>query len=336
MLPIISVIVPAFNAEKYLERSINSILSSTLTELEIILVNDGSTDRTAEICMELKKKDSRVLVVHQRNKGVSAARNAGLHLARGKYFAFVDADDYIEVDMYEKMVEALKRNGAEMSCCRMNFSERSLDRERAGTVQVVEDTDKILKKLLLPTKYGISTAACNKLGIVSIQKKYDIYFDEKIFECEDGLFWCRYISKIRKMVIVQEELYHYIKVADSVSNSAKVTEKKLTNFKAWEDIMHICSEFSTELENLAKARYHLYAIKMLFNAYLENGKKGVRNAIHQLQTYKGYFYNAKEIPLIKRMYWIICGWIVQYDLGIKTAKKWDELKRYLIDRNKNY
>ena len=96
MEPILSVIVPVYNSEKYLERCVESVMASSLKNLEIILVNDGSSDCSDKLCDRLAQRDKRIVVIHQQNAGVSAARNRGLEKAEGKYFAFVDSDDYID------------------------------------------------------------------------------------------------------------------------------------------------------------------------------------------------------------------------------------------------
>lgn len=108
---LISIIVPVYNIEEYLPRCIESILKQTYTNLELILVDDGSTDRSGEICDNYAKLDTRVRVHHKENGGSSSARNAGILLAKGQYIGFVDSDDYIEADMYKRMVEAAKENG---------------------------------------------------------------------------------------------------------------------------------------------------------------------------------------------------------------------------------
>ena len=117
MEPILSVIVPVYNSEKYLERCVESVMASSLKNLEIILVNDGSSDCSDKLCDRLAQRDKRIVVIHQQNAGVSAARNRGLEKAEGKYFAFVDSDDYIEPDMYEKMIASMEKNDADLVCC---------------------------------------------------------------------------------------------------------------------------------------------------------------------------------------------------------------------------
>ena len=113
----ISVIVPVYKSEKYIERCIESILNQTYQNIELILVDDGSPDQSAEICDRYAKKDSRVFVLHKENGGVSTARNAGLDMAKGDYIAFVDSDDYLEKDMYEKMVEKIQEYGCDVVMC---------------------------------------------------------------------------------------------------------------------------------------------------------------------------------------------------------------------------
>lgn len=113
----ISVIVPIYNVEKYLNECVQSIVAQTYKNLEIILVDDGSQDRCPEICDSWAGRDSRVRVIHQNNGGLSAARNAGLDIAKGDYIAFVDSDDYIAADMFQVMLEALETSTTKIACC---------------------------------------------------------------------------------------------------------------------------------------------------------------------------------------------------------------------------
>ena len=117
MEELISIIVPIYNVKSYLRKCVNSVCSQTLKNLEIILVDDGSNDGSEVICDELKKKDKRILVIHQENAGESAARNTGLFYAKGKYIGFIDSDDYIETNMFEELYKSLLCNKADISMC---------------------------------------------------------------------------------------------------------------------------------------------------------------------------------------------------------------------------
>lgn len=116
-MKLISVIIPVYNAEPYLSRAIDSVRNQTYTNLQIILIDDGSLDKSGEICDSYKEKDSRIEVIHQKNRGQAEARNAGLKIARGELLGFVDSDDYIESDMYEKLYQGLQSYPASIACC---------------------------------------------------------------------------------------------------------------------------------------------------------------------------------------------------------------------------
>ena len=105
MTPFFSVVIPVYNAEKYINRSVESILQQSFENFEVVLVDDGSADKSMELCEKLVQKDTRVSFFHQKNQGVSAARNKGISMARGKYLVFVDADDYIRADTLKLLYE---------------------------------------------------------------------------------------------------------------------------------------------------------------------------------------------------------------------------------------
>jgi len=152
MNPKLSVIVPIYNAEKYLRQCIDSILSQELTEIELILINDGSIDSSGAICDEYARRDSRVKVVHGINEGVSKARNKGMEMALGEYIGFVDADDWIEANMYSEMLNMIKHYQADMGICGFIRDDGTIMRNRllAVDTQMVYFGDTI-KEQLLPT-----------------------------------------------------------------------------------------------------------------------------------------------------------------------------------------
>ena len=117
MMNLISVIVPVYNVEPYLRQCIDSILNQTYTDFELILVDDGSTDRCPEICDKYKEKDDRVRVLHKQNGGLSDARNHGIDIANGDYITFIDSDDMVSKDYLEVLIQSLKSTGASISCC---------------------------------------------------------------------------------------------------------------------------------------------------------------------------------------------------------------------------
>ena len=155
----ISVIVPVYNTEKYLHRCIDSILAQTYTDFELLLINDGSTDESGEICDEYAKKDSRIVVIHKVNEGVSIARNTGIKRSSSKYITFIDSDDYIANDMIEQLYIALHNTESDISVC--NFqSKLPLDADNDFKVKTYSSMQ-ALKEILIERKF--CTSACAKL-----------------------------------------------------------------------------------------------------------------------------------------------------------------------------
>lgn len=192
MKPKVSVIVPVYNTEKYIRKCVDSIINQTLKDIEIILVDDGSTDSCHEILDEYSTKDNRVIVIHKENGGQGSARNMGLDIAKGQYIGFVDSDDWVDLDMYEKLYTNAKLNEADMVVCnRKVFNEdgllkTSIDVGQNSFINVNGNiADFIIQKLLCP--YTVST--CNRIYSNEIVKKLNLRF-ESVQEVgsEDALF----------------------------------------------------------------------------------------------------------------------------------------------------
>ena len=116
-MPKVSVIIPVYNVEQYVEKSIQSVLNQSMKDIEIILVNDGSTDKSGEICDRYGQKEERIIVIHKENGGLSSARNVGVKAASGDYIGFIDSDDYIESVMYETLYQMAERDSADVAVC---------------------------------------------------------------------------------------------------------------------------------------------------------------------------------------------------------------------------
>ncbi len=165
---LISIIVPVYNVIKYLRHCIESIVNQTYTNLEIILVDDGSNDESEKVCDEYKNKDSRIIVIHQENRGLSAARNAGLDICKGKYISFVDSDDYIEPDFIECLYSSIIENSVKVSMCNINYVDENsqiIGTEKWDNIDIMSGRD-ILKQ----NKDFIHSVVCNKLYSIEIWK----------------------------------------------------------------------------------------------------------------------------------------------------------------------
>lgn len=202
----ISVIIPVYNVEKYLDKCIQSVVNQTYTNLEIILINDGSTDNSGCICDDWSRQDDRILVIHQKNSGVSKARNVGIEHAEGEYICFVDADDYLEGDGLKNLYSKMKED-TQLVCGGY------VDESIYGNV-CVNDFDKYddLYECIL---HGTGGVPWGKLYRKDIINNHHIRFHEEIYISEDMIFNLEYGRYVQKWYVVQQNVYRYNRVNES-------------------------------------------------------------------------------------------------------------------------
>ena len=236
--PKVSIIVPVYNAEKYLERCVNSLRNQTLKDIEIILIDDSSTDLSLKMCEQMAKKDSRIKVIHKTNEGAGIARNAALSIATGEYIGFTDSDDFVENDMFETLYEKAKQYNSELVMSGVLFVDGNMfsqkgDKERKSYFESDTnfDTAEALKKLRMgivgatpedgdDSKYGMSI--WKNLFRADVIKKNNIKFkSEREMLSEDALFMIDYISCIEKATGINEAFYNYLRNENSISKSYK-------------------------------------------------------------------------------------------------------------------
>ena len=207
MSELISVIIPVYNVKEYLEKCVDSVLGQTYRNLEIILVDDGSSDGSETICDTYAQKDNRVVVIHKKNEGAAAARNAGLNVAKGKYIGFVDSDDWAEPEMYETLYALSKETNADISfCVNERVYRKKWDNELSGETIVLEGAD-ILTSFVEPTyRPHILKAVWDKLFTREIIS--DVRF--RIGQHEDGDFNTKVLCKAQKVAFTGKVLYHYL------------------------------------------------------------------------------------------------------------------------------
>lgn len=210
----ISIIVPVYNVEAYLEKCINSILNQTYKNLELILIDDGSSDSCPAICDEAAERDSRVKVIHKENAGVSSARNMGLDCAEGEYIGFVDSDDWIALDMYEQLLMTLQKYEVDCAMCEM-VKYYSADRKKVQKFDIGQE--------LVDSQYACS-GMCISIGKQNFtNQKYfylwdkiykrevwdDIRFDESLKSAEDRWALFHVYRKVEKIAVCPKKLYYY-------------------------------------------------------------------------------------------------------------------------------
>lgn len=230
----ISIIVPVFNVAPYIEKCIESIRNQTLSEIEIILVDDGSTDQSGTICDEFGKKDSRILVLHKENGGLSSARNIGIAAATGKYIGFVDGDDWIATEMYQELYELAETENGQIVTCRYREIYDDCDAISA-TVSgkyVVYNEQETLEKFFLK---HISESVCDKIFERSLFTT--VRFSEGEIN-EDTCVVVKLLMQSRKTVQLEREFYFYRKRKGSItrsgySESFQIVVKHMKQIASW-------------------------------------------------------------------------------------------------------
>lgn len=236
--PKVSIVVPVYNTEKYLEKCIDSLLNQTLKEIEIVIVDDGSKDDCARLCDILQEKDSRICVVHKVNGGLGFARNSGLEKCHGEYVGFVDSDDYIEPQMYETLYHAAWESDSDLALSGICFVGGNMFSESGEDVKktyfdketLFENDD--IKNLLLgivgalphepdDSRYGVSV--CKNIFRNSVIREEKISFlSEREVLSEDTLFMVDFVKKIKRAVGVPGAYYCYRRNEASLSKSYKI------------------------------------------------------------------------------------------------------------------
>ena len=231
----ISVIVPSYNVELYLERCVQSLVSQTYTDLEIILVDDGSTDGTGELCDKLARRDHRIKVIHKENGGLSDARNAGIKIATGEYYSFIDGDDFIEADTYECMISEMADPAVSIVAGGFFVT----DIKGHTVVSVSPKRQRLTKEEAFMDLFGrnyITQSSCNKLFRSSL---FDEVRYKKGILNEDQEILPRLLDIGNHVVLLDKPVYHYIKKPGSITSS----DYSMERYRAIEierDIYRMC------------------------------------------------------------------------------------------------
>jgi glycosyltransferase involved in cell wall biosynthesis len=298
----ISVIVPVYNVEKYLSKCLDTLVNQTLKDIEIIVVNDGSPDNSEKIVKDFMKKYKNISYYKKVNGGLSDARNYGLKKAHGEYIAFVDSDDYVSLDMYEKMYHKAKEGNFDMVVCDLNYVYEGSDKIMRAYSNIEKDTTDIKKTML-----NIYPAAWNKifkkeLFASGIEFKKGVWF-------EDVEFIYRLLPDINSIGVIHEPFNQYLQRPNSITSSI---DKRIYHYiDNWNGILDyykekkIYDKYYKELE-YSYVRY-LYATfirqasKYDKKDYLEAVSKAITNVKNNFPNYRKnkYFYkNIKGLYLV--------------------------------------
>lgn len=267
MESLITIIIPVYNVECFLVRCLDSVIGQSYKNLEILVIDDGSTDSSGIICDKYAERDNRIKVIHKKNGGLSSARNVGLDSAHGEYVSFIDSDDFISSEFVEHLLQTIKKSEADIAFCDYTFYysvEPTCERHQSGRDVLYIGKESIMKNFY-NHNCGISVIACNKLY------KRDLFENirfpvGRLYEDEATTYIVFYSSK--RVVYLKESLYYYFQRPGSITKD-KLTEKNLSIFIALKEVIDFYLNHN-ENRLAQKARIRLMKISAL---YLYRAKK---------------------------------------------------------------
>lgn len=292
----VSVIVPVFNAEPCLKKCIESILNQTYQNLELVLIDDGSTDGSAKIIEAYARENERIIAIYQKNSGVSAARNAGLKNVTGKYICFVDADDFVENIFCEALVSNLEESKTELACCNWDYVYDNREKE-------IHEVHEILDRLtvtqfiehLFKMPITVGGSVCNKLFL---KEKIVCLFDEHVSVCEDNLFLLNYCFNIQNVCYINQSLYHIYDYSESSMRSNP--DKIINGLEVREQMIELVRHYNSELKAVVEGSY-LDTCYLYYNKYKKKNRENYLIAIERIRQYIGK--NVVSVLLNNKIYW---------------------------------
>ncbi len=328
---LVSVIVPVYNVEKYLTQCIDSFIAQTYKNIEIILVDDGSTDRSGEICDEFKQKDSRIIVIHKENGGISSARNKALDIAKGEYICFVDSDDFVHPRYVEILLGAALDNDCRIAQCSfIHFiSDKRLgekSEEAPGRVSVRKGTE-VCGAIYAPGGV-ISTVVWTKIYHKSIWKKRRFpsgKIHEDLFVTFEILYECE------RVAIIDQKLYYYRKTPDSVTNMA-LDMRRLQYFEAMDrHLSFYKSKGDMEMYRRCMADYQNIVLLYTHLVYVKNkhNRKEILRALYGVMQNSIAVCRKFDIPVdFKYKLYMVSPFVVAngYEIKKRIAARFHEKK----------
>ena len=298
----ISIVVPIYNVEKYLCRCIDSIINQTIKDIEVILVDDGSTDSCPKICDQYAQKDIRIRVIHKSNGGLSSARNEGIKVAQGQYIGFVDSDDYVNINMYEKLYNQAIEKGADIVQCHFKKVYEDEDYSRLINecdVDELSNNEALLRLVKMGELHVQSVVAWNKIYKKELFQNIS-YPIGKLHEDEFTTY--KLFANSSKIVDISQELYYYRQVEGSIMNR-KFNVKRLDYLEALVNMVNFFkNKNDDELFRLLIQRSIDTCRMYYYEAYDKIGDKSTCNGIKQKYNFMFKYYLCnKNIKIEKKL-----------------------------------
>ena len=300
---LISVIVPVYNVESYIKRCIDSIINQSYNNLEIILVDDGSTDNSGNICDSYKKIDARIKVIHKKNGGLSSARNAGIEISNGDYIAFVDSDDFIDKEMYEDLHKNAKESGCKIVTCSYKY---------------VYDNDKIVNKhkKLYKKKYDFFEA----IKEMNTYENFDMSACTKLFQkelfneirfpigklSEDYYIMYLLFEKAGSVYFISNDYYNYFQRVNSITKSKNINMDFM--YASYEQMIYLEGKYPKQLKSIVRSAF-ISSNLTVYDYYLKKNMKCPKKLLLEMKknikdNYK-YLDKAKMYGIKKKIQFIL-------------------------------
>lgn len=307
--PLISVIMPVYNVENHIKKSIDSVFNQNFTDFELICVDDGSTDMSGKICDEYANKDNRLRVFHKDNGGVASARQFGIEKIEGDFFIFIDSDDYIEFDMFKNMYEIAMKSDSDVVYCDY-FEEKDnikIPKYQISVTSPIEMVEAIFSDIMAGYLW-------NKIFKTSILKENHVLFQKGIDYGEDQLFVVRMLLFCKNVSYCNKLFYHYVFRENSIMNVCKSKHKYEMQKKCLNEFIKISKFYKL---NLLPKLLH-YKCEMIFSGYftkkecnefgfvryvdLLNSKIDLKNKLLLLFAKIGFFVTAQRLMVFYKKY----------------------------------
>lgn len=272
--------MPLYNTEKYLEKALKSIIHQTYQNLEIICVDDGSTDRCPEILREYASIDTRIRIITQKNEGIAKARDVGLHLSKGNWITFVDSDDWLDLDMYEKMISFGQENPADILACGyyLSYPDKEVEAINLDPLPAgIQDMKTFLYYVYCRDRYkGVASYLTNKMFRSSCVKKDSnlICFDHSLGCLGEDIDWAaKCFIQAKTIAYLPESLYHYRVRPESTFHSLDQRLQTLQHIQAYENIiaLYTANEIEERVLNYVK-RLYVYHLGVLIEYAQRTGR----------------------------------------------------------------
>lgn len=320
MKELVSIIVPMYNVEKYIEKCITSLLEQTYKDCEIIIVNDGSEDKSSEIVEKIAIQNDNIKIINKKNSGVSVARNTGIENANGDYIIFVDADDYLAKDFVEYMVKLIKMNNSEFAYSISNFKKENEKETQDEFIKEISNEESV-GLLLSP---DVTVGCWNKIYKRDMLIKNNIFFRTDLFYGE-GLFFIINVSKYAKNITIgNRKVYYYRRNNENSATTLFKIEKYYNGEKSLNLIgekINLNNDYIKSMYLLHISTFYLGAIvKIIENNKKKEYKKEYKSWKKSLSNNLLYIIKSKYISLYRKIM-LMVGGICPYIIATLDKKR---------------